>query len=46
MEKIKGLVKRNKEEIESMKKKTGKMLAGIVAVLAAAIGVIVYKAKH
>lgn len=37
----------NKEEFAAMKKKTGKMLAGlIVVIVTAAIGVAVYKAKH
>lgn len=39
--------KTNKEEFEAMKKKTWKMLAGILAVMTAAvIGVIAYKVKH
>lgn len=39
--------KANKEEFEAMKKKTGKMLAGILAfMLAAIIGAVIYKAKH
>lgn len=37
----------NKEEFAAMKKKTGKMLAGLIAVIVAAvISVAVYKAKH
>lgn len=39
--------KGNQEEFERMKKKTGKMLAGALAVLfAAVIGAVIYKAKH
>lgn len=39
--------KGNKEEFESMKKKAGKMLAGVVAVLVAAVvGAVIYKAKN
>lgn len=39
--------KADKEEFEAMKRKTGKMLAGILAFMSAAIiGTVIYKAKH
>lgn len=42
-----GEEKANKEEFEAMKKKTGKMLAGLIAVaVTTIIGAIIYKAKH
>ncbi len=39
--------KANKEEFEAMKKKTKKMLAGIIAfIMAVIIGAVIYKSKH
>ena len=39
--------KGNQEEFEAMKKKTKKMMLGLVAALVAAvIGAVIYKAKH
>ncbi len=40
-------IKGNQEEFEAMKKKTKKMMLGLVAALVAAvIGAVIYKAKH